>query len=76
MSYFVYSQGIEITVTTQENYRNLGLATICAGKLIKKNMAKEVYCNWDATSLNSLNVAIKLGYILQEQYDAFYYYLE
>lgn len=76
MSYFVYSQGIEITVATQENYRNLGLATICAGKLIKKNMTKGLYCNWDATSLNSLNVAIKLGYILQEQYDAFYYYLE
>lgn len=74
-TYFTYSKTIEVAVATNENFRNLGLATICAGELILENNSNGIYSNWDATSLNSLHVANKLGYVLTEQYDAFYLFL-
>lgn len=74
-TYFLFSKTIEVAVATKENFRNLGLATICAGKLILENEKNGFYSNWDATSLNSLRVANKLGYVLSEQYDAFYLFI-
>lgn len=67
-SYAVYQDGIEIEIDTKESFRQKGLATVCAAKLILECLNKGLYPSWDAHDLRSVALAEKLGYHLDKPY--------
>ena len=71
-SYSVYDGGIEIEVDTHPDHRRKGLATVASSALILDCLDRGQYPNWDAANLESVNLAQKLGYILEESYDTYY----
>ena len=71
-SYSVYDDGIEIEIDTHPDHRRKGLATVAAAALILECLDKGVYPSWDAANLDSVALAQKLGYVLEEAYDAYY----
>lgn len=71
-SYSVYKDGIEIEIVTSPEHRRKGLATIVAAALMLDCLDRGKYPNWDAANLNSVNLAQKLGYVLEGSYDAYY----
>lgn len=71
-SYSVYNDGIEIEVDTHPAHRRKGLATVASAALILDCLDKGKYPNWDAANLDSVSLAEKLGYVLEEQYDTYY----
>lgn len=71
-SFSIYDEGIEIEIDTHKDYRQKGLATIIAAKLIIECLDKGIYPNWDAANLTSVALAKKLGYVLHEEYDTYY----
>lgn len=70
-SYTVYSKGIEIEIDTHEDYREKGLATICAAQLILACLEKGLYPSWDAANKISVTLAEKLGYHFDYEYTTY-----
>lgn len=70
-SYSSYEGGIEVEVDTRADYRQQGLATICAARLILACLDKGLYPSWDAHTVMSLHLAEKLGYQLDRPYQAY-----
>lgn len=71
-SFSIYDEGIEIEIDTHKDYRQKGLATIVAAKLIIECLDKGIYPNWDAANLISVSLAEKLGYVLDKEYNTYY----
>ena len=71
-SYSVYDGGIEIEVDTHPDHRRRGLATVASSALILDCLERGKYPNWDAANLDSVYLAEKLGYVLEEPYDTYY----
>lgn len=71
-SYSVYDDGIEIEIDTHPNHRRKGLATVAASTLILDCLSRGKYPSWDAANLESVHLAQKLGYVLEEVYDTYY----
>jgi GNAT superfamily N-acetyltransferase len=67
-SYTVYDGGIEIEIGTRQEYRQRGLATVCASKLILECLKRGLYPSWDAANKESLALAEKLGYHFDKEY--------
>ena len=67
-SYTVYNEGIEIEIATREEYRQKGLATIWASKLIMECLKRGLYPSWDAANKESVALAEKLGYHFDIEY--------
>lgn len=61
-SAFVCSKGIEFNIVTHPGFRNQGLATIVAAKLIIDCLDKGLEPHWDAANEISRKLALKLGY--------------
>jgi GNAT superfamily N-acetyltransferase len=70
-SYCVYDDGIEVEVDTHPNHRRKGLATVVTSALILDCLDRGKYPNWDAANLNSVELAKKLGYVVEEAYDTY-----
>lgn len=70
-SYSSFNGGIEVEITTHPDYRKLGLATICAAKLITECVNKDLYPSWDARNMTSVRIAEKLGYKFDKEYSVF-----
>lgn len=70
-SYTVYDKGIEIEIATHPDYRQRGLATICAAKIILECVNRNLIPHWDAANLMSVQIAQKMGYELLGRYNAF-----
>ena len=70
-SYTSYREGIEIQITTHEDYRRKGLALVCASALMLKALENNLYPNWDAGNMASVGVATKLGYHFDKPYTAY-----
>lgn len=70
-SYTCYLQGIEIQIDTHADYRQRGLASVCAAKLILECLKKGKYPSWDAQNVISLHLAEKLGYIFDYEYEVY-----
>lgn len=70
-SYTVYDGGIEIEIDTKVAYRQKGLASACAAKLILACLRKGLYPSWDAHNQISLALAEKLGYVLDYDYTSY-----
>lgn len=71
-SYSIYNNGIEIQIDTQPKYRRKGLATVAAAALILDCLDSGIYPSWDAANLTSVHLAEKLGYVMDEPYDAYH----
>ncbi|MCM1988733.1 GNAT family N-acetyltransferase [Oceanirhabdus seepicola] len=71
-SYSIYDQGLEIEIGTHPDHRRKGLATIVASALILECLDRGIYPSWDAANSESVALAEKLGYIMEEPYDTYY----
>ncbi|MEC5425222.1 GNAT family N-acetyltransferase [Virgibacillus sp. C22-A2] len=71
-SYSIYDEGIEVEVGTDPEHRKKGLATVAASALIVACLDKGWYPSWDAANPESVKLAKKLGYVLNEPYDTYY----
>lgn len=70
-SYSSYEGGIEVEVDTRADFRQQGLATVCAARLILACLDRGLYPSWDAHTETSLHLAEKLGYELDRAYQAY-----
>lgn len=70
-SYTMYTEGIEIEIITNKNYRRKGLATICGARLILECLDRGLYPSWDAANLESVGLSEKLGYHFDYEYDTY-----
>lgn len=71
-SYTACGGAIEIEIDTRPDFRRLGLATACGGKLILECLRRGLYPGWDAHDGRSLALAEKLGYRLDHPYTAYW----
>lgn len=58
----VYDGGLEVQVSTKAEYRGMGLAMASAAALLLEAMDRKVRPCWDAATLVSRHMAVKLGY--------------
>lgn len=70
-SYSYYPNGIEIQIDTIKEERRQGLALVCGAKLILDCLKKGLYPSWDAHTKESLTLAQKLGYTLDQEYSVY-----
>ena len=59
---------IEIEIDTAPDYRERGLATAVAARMVLECIQRGKYPSWDAANLTSVAIAEKLGYRLLEEY--------
>jgi GNAT superfamily N-acetyltransferase len=71
-SSLVCSRGIEVSIYVEERYRERGVATALASRLLLDCKQRGMRPNWDAANSESCKLAKKLGYVLAEAYDAYY----
>ena len=64
-------EGIHIGIETHPDFRNKGLATAIAAKLLVHCIERGVYPHWSASSENaaSIHLAEKLGYVHDTVYE-------
>lgn len=72
-SSLVCSRGIEVSVYVDERYRERGVASAIASRLLLECQSRGMRPNWDAANTESCKLAEKLGYVFLEAYDAYYY---
>lgn len=58
----VYDGGLEVQIATKEEFRGMGLAMACAAKLLMEAMDRKIRPCWDAATLVSRHMAVKLGF--------------
>jgi len=71
-SFSIYDGGIEIEIGTHPDHRRKGLATVVASALILDCLDRGIYPSWDAANTESVDLAEKLGYKMEEPYDTYY----
>ena len=67
----VYDDGIEINLKVSEEYRRKKIATVLCSNLILECLNRNIHPYWDAFNKNSLKLAEKLGYELEEEYKTY-----
>ena len=72
-SSLVCSRGIEVSIFVEERYRQRGVATALASRLLLECLRLGMRPNWDAANPESVKLARKLGYVFVEAYDAYYW---
>jgi GNAT superfamily N-acetyltransferase len=70
-SYTAYQNTIGVTIGTLEEYRRQGLAAACAATLILECQERDIYPEWEASNMNSVALAEKLGYHFDHAYDVY-----
>lgn len=63
---------IELDVSTKEEHRGLGLATLCLSKMLEECMNKGFTVHWDAQNETSKHLAQKFGFEVGEEYRVYY----
>ena len=71
-SSLVCSHGIEVSVYVEEPYRQRGVATALASRLLLEGLRLGLRPNWDAANPESGKLALKLGYTAVGDYEAYY----
>lgn len=64
----VYDTGMEVQVTTREGFEGRGLAMACASALLMESMVRKLRPCWDAATLVSKHMALRLGYEYRGEY--------
>jgi GNAT superfamily N-acetyltransferase len=72
-SSLVCSRGIEVSLFVDEHHRRRGVATALAARLLLECARRGLRPNWDAANPESCKLALKLGYVATETYDAYYH---
>ncbi|MGD1992688.1 MAG: GNAT family N-acetyltransferase [Anaerolineae bacterium] len=75
-SSLVCSRGIEVSVYVEEDYRERGVGTALASRLLLECTRWGMRPNWDAANPESCKLAMKLGCKFVDAYDAYYYWQE
>ncbi len=70
-SYTIYNEGIEIEIDTRIDKRQQSLARIVASQLILDCLENNIYPSWDAHNKVSLDLALSLGYIFDNEYTVY-----
>ncbi len=66
------SEGImEVRVKTKKEYRRNGLALACSAAVQLECMDKDVMPSWEATDQRSVELAQKLGYVHEKEYEVY-----
>jgi GNAT superfamily N-acetyltransferase len=73
-SSLVCSRGIEVSIYVEEAYRERGVGTALASRLLLECHRWGMRPNWDAANPESCRLAIKLGYQFVAAYEAYYYW--
>ncbi len=69
-STYTYCEGnITVTIGTHPKFRRKGLALGCSSKLILASLEKNMYPDWNAANLHSVQLAEKLGYVFSKEYE-------
>ena len=70
------SEGMmEVQVKTKKEYRRQGLALACSAAFVLECLEKDVTPNWEAANQQSVELAQKLGYVYEKEYEV-YQFLE
>ena len=62
---------MEVQVDTRKDYRRQGLALACSAAFVLECLEKEIIPNWDAANQQSVELAEKLGYVYQREYQVY-----
>jgi GNAT superfamily N-acetyltransferase len=71
-SSLVCSKGIEVSIYVGEKHRRQGAATALGSRLVLECVKRGLRPNWDAANPESYKLALKLGFVFLELYDAYY----
>lgn len=71
-SFSIFDAGIEIEIATDPEFRRKGLATVVASTLMLYCLENGIYPSWDAANLESADLAKKLGYVMDSEYDTYF----
>lgn len=66
-----YNGGVEIEVSTREDYRGKGLAQISSAAFMLECLKRSLIPNWDARNKASLAISKHMGFELKNKYIAF-----
>jgi len=69
----IYNKHFEIHIETDPDYQRRGLAMISCARLIEYSLQNNLIPHWDADNDPSAKLALKLGFIEPEQYDAYFW---
>jgi hypothetical protein len=64
----VYDGGVEVQIATKDEFQRKGLAMVCAAALLLECMNRKIRPCWDAATLVSKHMALKLGYEYRGEY--------
>lgn len=62
---------MEVQVKTKKEYRRQGLALGCSAAFLLECLEKDIIPNWEATNQQSVELALKLGYIYDREYQVY-----
>ena len=66
------SEGMmEIQVDTRKDYRRQGLALACSAAFVLECLERDIIPNWDAANQQSVELAEKLGYVFDREYQVY-----
>lgn len=66
------SEGMmEVQVKTKKEYRRQGLALGCSAAFLLECLEKDIIPNWEATNQQSVELALKLGYLYDREYQVY-----
>ena len=72
-SNIIYKDGIEVNIRVSEPYRRKGIATAMASHLILECLKQNKKISWDASNINSVKLAEKLGFQYNSTYNIYYF---
>jgi GNAT superfamily N-acetyltransferase len=72
-SSLVCSKGIEVSIYVEKKYRRQGVARALGSRLLLECLRRNLRPNWDAANPESCRLALKLGYVFTEFYEAYFY---
>lgn len=70
-SFAVGGGSLEVEIATHENFRRRGFARILGRRIVNHCLQAGLTPCWDAANTQSVDLAIKLGYVLEGSYTAF-----
>ncbi len=71
LAYGVGEGVMEVQVKTKKEHRRQGLALACSSAFVLECLEKAVIPNWNATNQQSVELALKLGYVYEREYQAY-----
>lgn len=71
-SFLTFKNEIELDVSTLEEYRGMGLATVCVRFMLEDCEKRGITVHWDAQNIISKHLAEKFGVETEESYSVYF----